>query len=79
MKTVRWDNVGYTALTVLLMILALMQANWFAFCAVLLSAYFMVRSEWYRYNLMRARHMLVMAKTFMDMVIEEHEDDDTQA
>ena len=79
MRTIRWDNVGYSALTVLLMVLAFMQANWFAFGAVLLSAYFMVRTAWYRYNLMRARHMLDMAKTFMDMVIEEHEDDDTQA
>jgi len=79
MRTIRWDNVGYTALTVLLMVLALMQANWFAFGAVMLSAYFMVRSAWYRYNLMRASRLLDEAKMFMNMIIEGHEDDDTQA
>ena len=34
MLNLRWDRIGYTTITVLLMVLAGMQANYFALCAL---------------------------------------------
>ena len=79
MKNIRWDNVGYTTLIVLLMVLAIVQANWFALGAVMLSAYFITLSAWYRYNLMRARVLLDKAGEIIHLIVEDMSDDDTKA